>query len=115
MSEISGDLESLCDTWEIGMKQAFFINFICEELLLNIIKFGLDHKSKNNRSCYISIKLMEKNGDYVLRIRDNVSLYNPFESNGDEIDSGVLRLIQKKTKYCDYQRKMIFNYLYTII
>ena len=115
MSEISGDLESLCDTWEIGMKQAFFINFICEELLLNIIKFGLDHKSKNNRSYYISIKLMEKNGDYVLRIRDNVSLYNPFESNGDEIDSGVLRLIQKKTKYCDYQRKMIFNYLYTII
>ena len=58
---------------------------------------------------------MEKDGDYVLRIRDNVSSYNPFESDGDEIDSGVLTLIQKKTKYCDYQRKMIFNYLYMII
>ncbi len=115
MSEISGDLESLCDEWEIGVKQAFFINFICEELLLNIIKFGLDNKGKNNKSYHVSIKLMERDGDYVLRIRDNVSLYNPFESSGDEIDSGVLKLIQNKTKYCDYQRKMIFNYLYMII
>jgi two-component sensor histidine kinase len=96
------------------MKQSFFINFICEELLLNVIKFGLDDTNKK-KDYYISIKLMEKEGDYVLRIRDNVSLYNPFESEGDEIDSGVLTLIQKKTKYCDYQRKMIFNYLYMVI
>ena len=114
MAQISGDLEAVCEEWEIGMKQSFFINFICEELLLNVIKFGLDDESKK-KAYYISIKLMEKDGDYVLRIRDNVSLYNPFESDGDEIDSGVLKLIQKKTKYCDYQRKMIFNYLYMII
>lgn len=112
LTAISGDLERLCDEWEIGMQQAFFINFICEELLLNIIKFGLGDKSKNY---YLSIKLMEKDGDYILRIRDNVSLYNPFESSGDEIDSGVLKLIQKKSKYCEYQRKMIFNYFYMII
>ena len=94
------------------MKQAFFINFICEELLLNVIKLGLKDGTKNY---YVSVKLMEKNGDYVLRIRDNVSQYNPFESQGDEIDAGVLTLIKKKTKYCDYQRKMVFNYLYMII
>lgn len=115
MTQISGDLEAICEEWEIGMKQAFVINFICEELLLNVIKFGLADTSKTNRAYYISIKLMERNGDYVLRIRDNVSLYNPFESDGDEIDAGVLKLIQKKTKYCDYQRKMIFNYFYMII
>lgn len=114
MTEILGDLENVCEEWEFSMKQSFVINFICEELLLNIIKFGLDDTSKK-KDYYISIKLMEKNGDYVLRIRDNVSLYNPFESDGDEIDSGVLTLIKKKTKYCDYQRKMIFNYLYMLI
>ena len=112
MEQISGDLEQLCKQWDVGMKQAFFINLICEELLLNIIKFGVAHRQKNY---YISIKLIEKDGDYVLRIRDNVRLYNPFESVGDDIDSGILKLIQKKTKYCDYQRKMIFNYLYMII
>lgn len=103
MEQISADLERICDEWEIGMKQAFFINFICEELLLNVIKFGLKDDGKNY---YVSVKRMEKNGDYVLRIRDNVSIYNPFESQGDEIDAGVLTLIRKKTKYCDYQRKM---------
>lgn len=112
MEKISADLEQLCDRWDIGMKQAFFINLICEELLLNIIKFGISHEHKNY---YISIRLMEKDGDYVLRIRDNVHLYNPFESSGDHIDSGILKLIRMKTKYCDYQRKMIFNYLYMII
>lgn len=114
MAQISGDLEAICEEWEIGVKQSFFINFVCEELLLNVIKFGLDDTNKKKKY-YISIKLMEKGEDFVLRIRDNVSLYNPFESEGDEIDSGVLKLIQKKSKYCDYQRKMIFNYLYMII
>lgn len=116
MEQISGDLEGICDEWEIGMKQAFLINFICEELLLNIIKFGLDDAvRKKEKNYYISIKLMQKGEDYILRIRDNVSLYNPFEAEGDEIDNGVLNLIQKKSKYCDYQRKMIFNYLYMVI
>ncbi len=112
---ISGDLEKVCDEWGIGVKQSFIINFVCEEMLLNVIRFGLDDANKNKKAYYVSIKLMEKDGDYVLRIRDNVSVYNPFESSGDEIDSGVLKLIRKKTKYCDYQRKMIFNYLYVVI
>lgn len=115
MAQISGDLEAVCEEWEIGPKQAFFIHFICEEVLLNVIKFGLADTGRKKKEYYISIKLMEKEGDYLLRIRDNVSLYNPFASRGDEIDTGVLKLIQKKTKYCDYQRKMIFNYLYMIL
>lgn len=115
MEEISGDLERVCEAWEIGAKQTFLINFICEEMLLNVIKFGLRGAEKE-KEYYVSIKLMERgDGDYVLRIRDNVSAYDPFAASGDEIDAGVLRLIEKKTKYCDYQRKMIFNYFYTVI
>ena len=54
-------------------------------------------------------------GTYVLRIRDNVRTFNPFETDGDEIDNGVLTLIRRKTRQYDYQRKMIFNYLYMVI
>ncbi len=110
--QISADVEKLCQTWEIGMKQAFFINFVCEELLLNIIKFALADGGKPH---YVSIRLIKKEGDIILRIRDDVSCYNPFEAQGDEIDNGVLKLIKNKSKYCDYQRKMIFNYLYVVI
>ena len=110
VEQISSDLEQICDEWEIAPKQTFLINLIVEELLLNIIKYGLDDKKKQS---YIAIKLMEmENGEYVIRIRDNVNSYNPFESSGDEIDEGVLKLITKKSKYYKYERKMIFNYLY---
>ena len=94
------------------MKKTLIINFICEELLLNIIKFGLEDAKKEH---YIAIKLMEQDDDYILRIRDNVRSFNPFETEGDAIDNGVLTLIQKKSKRYDYQRKMIFNYLYMVI
>lgn len=112
ITQISADLERLCEEWEIGPKQAVFINLIVEELLLNIIKFGLKDTDKEH---YIAIKLLDNDGEYILRIRDNVNTYNPFDSSGDEIDRAVIKMITKKTKYYDYQRKLIFNYLYLIV
>ncbi|MCR5088531.1 MAG: hypothetical protein K6C08_03335 [Oscillospiraceae bacterium] len=112
MAQISGDLERISEEWEIPMKKSLTINFICEELLLNIIKFGLEDAQKEH---YIAIRLMEQEGEYALRIRDNVHSYNPFETQGDAIDNGVMKLIRKKSKSYTYQRKMIFNYLYMVI
>lgn len=115
MGDISKDLEEISEKWELDVKKSFMINFISEEILLNIIKFALENGENTKKEYYISIKLINKDDGLVLRIRDNVSQYNPFEAQGDEIDSGVLKLIKKKTKYSEYQRKMVFNYFYTII
>ncbi len=112
MAQIAPDLEGICEEWEMSVKETFFINLIVEELLLNIIKFGLIGSSKPH---YIAVKLLDNGGEYILRIRDNVKTYNPFESQGDEIDMGVIRLITTKSSYYDYQRKLIFNYLYIIL
>ena len=80
--------------------------------MLNIIKFGLKEKDSGR---YVDIKLLEGEDSYTLRIRDNVKTYNPFESDGDDIDNAVLKMIKQKTKYCEYERKLIFNYLYLIV
>ena len=112
IAQISADLEGLCEAWEIGPKQTFFINLIVEELILNIIKFGLKDTGGKH---YIAVKLLDNGGEYVIRIRDNVNTYNPFDSDGDDIDNAVIGMISQKTKYCDYQRKLIFNYLYLIV
>lgn len=111
-AQISDDLQRLCEEWNVGANHAFFINLMVEELLLNIIKFGLRESRKQR---YIAVRVMDNNGEYILRIRDNVNTYNPFDSEGDEIDNAVIRMIQTKSKYCDYQRKLIFNYLYLIL
>lgn len=112
VTQIAEDLEKLCDDWEIGMKQAFFINLMAEELLINIIKFGL---KDNRKEHYIAIRVMDNDGEYIMRIRDNVRSYNPFDNSGDEIDNAVIQMIRTKTKYYDYQRKLVFNYLYLIL
>lgn len=112
VAQIGEDLTQLCEKWDIGPRQACFINLIVEELLLNIIKFGL----KDTVKChYIDVKLLDNDGEYIIRIRDNVNTYNPFESGGDDIDVAVIGMIRKKVKYCNYQRKLVFNYLYLII
>ncbi len=110
--DISADMERLCEEWEILPRQAFFLNFITEEILLNIIKFGLKDESKEH---YIDIKLLEGEDSYTLRIRDNVKAYDPFATEGDSIDNAVLQMIQTRAKDCEYQRKLIFNYLYLVI
>ena len=114
ITQVSADLEELCEAWEIPPKQAFFINLTVEELILNIIKFGLRDGEKKH---YLAIKLLENGEEYIIRIRDNVNTYNPFASGGagDAVDTAVIKMIREKTKYCDYQRKLIFNYLYLIV
>lgn len=112
VADISNDLQLLCENWDIGTKQTFFLNFIVEEILLNVNKLGM---KENDGKRYIDIKLLEDNDSYILRIRDNVKAYDPFASSGDNIDNGVLKVIRKNSKVCEYQRKLIFNYLYLII
>lgn len=111
VAEIGRDLEQLCDAWEIPPRTAVFINLMAEELLLNIIKFGL----RDEKPHYIDLMILDDGGEYAMRVRDDVRTYNPFDSQGDEIDNAAIRLIRTKTKYCDYQRKLIFNYLYLVI
>ena len=82
MEEVANNLEALCEEWNIDYKHSFFINLIVEELIINIMKFGLKNTKKNY---YVSVKLIDNNGEYILRIRDNVNTYNPFDLHGDEI------------------------------
>ena len=112
MEKMSENLEGLCDEWELDFKQSFFIHLIVEELLLNIMKFGI---GETDKKYYVSVKVMDNNGECILRIRDNVKSYNPFDLRGDEVDRAVMEMIKKKAKYYEYQRKLVFNYLYVTI
>ena len=112
MEKMSQNLEGLCDEWNLDFKQSFFIHLIVEELLLNIMKFGI---GETDKKYYVSVKVMDNNGECILRIRDNVNSYNPFDLRGDEVDRAVMEMIKKKAKYYEYQRKLVFNYLYVTI
>ncbi len=112
MESIAGDICSVCEEWEISPKNSFFLNLVVEELILNIMRLGMKDDRKNK---YVAIKILENGNEYAVRVRDNVNSYNPFESDGDEIDNAVINMIKLKTKYYSYQRKLVFNYLYFVI
>lgn len=112
MHKLSEELEKVCEEWEMGYKESFFVSLIVEELILNIIKFGMNSTEKGH---YVSVKLMDNEGEYILRIRDNVKTYNPFDLRGDEVDRAAMKLITEKSKYYNYQRKLVFNYLYIVL
>ena len=108
IADISADIGRISEEWDIDVKNSYFINFVIEEITVNIIKFAL---GKQNKEHYIALKLTEQNGRYSLRIRDDVTDYNPFETEGDDIDNAAIHMIKTKSEFCDYQRKLIFNYL----
>lgn len=109
IADISSDIGKICEDWDIDAKTSYLINFIIEEITVNIIKFVLGKQKKER---YIALKLTEQNGKYALRIRDDVTDYNPFETEGDAIDNAVMHVIKTKSEFYEYQRKLIFNYLY---
>lgn len=113
MEAVTAEMNRLCEEWELPYQKAFFISFLVEELILNIMKYGRCDPSKEY---YVSIRIMDNgDGEYILRIRDNVRAYNPFDLHGDEVDRAAMRFILEKAKYCEYQRKLIFQYLYVRI
>ena len=65
MEKMSQNLEGLCDEWNLDFKQSFFIHLIVEELLLNIMKFGI---GETDKKYYVSVKVMDNNGECILRI-----------------------------------------------
>lgn len=111
ITELSSDLEELGKAWELDRKRMLFINLILEEIILNIVKFALTDEKEH----YIAVKLIDDRGTYIMCIRDDVAGYNPFETKGDAVDRAVIGMIKKKAKHYDYQRKLVFNYLYLVL
>ena len=113
MEAVTTEMNRLCEEWELPYQKSFFISFIVEELILNIMKYG---RSDPSKKYYVSVRVMDNgDGEYILRIRDNVRRYNPFDLHGDEVDRAAMQFIFEKAKYCEYQRKLIFQYLYVKI
>lgn len=102
-------IEKYCEDAKLPKRSVLFIRLIIEEFVMNIIAFGVKDKKRH----FIDIKIFSNEGDTVVNIRDDVSVFNPIEVNGqaDEIGGKVLEMIRHKAKFCEYQRKIIFNNL----
>ena len=59
---------------------------------------------------------MDNNGECIHADSGTMSIPTiHFDLRGDEVDRAVMEMIKKKAKYYEYQRKLVFNYLYVTI
>jgi putative MATE family efflux protein len=111
---LADEISEFCESHEIDMKTAYYINLTIEELSANIIKFGF----ADGKEHYISIKIAVFEEDIYVRLRDDSMTYNPFEEpdHSDEaMDYLGVSIIRQKAKDFAYNRTLVFNNLLIIL
>lgn len=103
-------LEKMCNEWEINERVAFSMNLALEEILSNIINYGL--KGKEDRSIIIRFSL--DNNNLRVQIKDDAPEFNPLDvAIPDDLDKSVeersigglgIYLVKKFTDNFTYRR-----------
>ena len=93
--ELLGEIEVYCDEAGIGPKQAYYISLVIEELVVNVVNMAGD----NRKSDYVDILIAREGGRSRLRVRDNLTQFDPTEEVGDmeDVRSGLLDDASEKT------------------
>lgn len=112
---LTTEAEAFCARWDADAKQTYFVAMTIEEVCLAIIQNGF----QNNYKKCIDLTLVAEDGAFVLHIRDNALLFNPFaldtskpDADGEfSIDALGMRVIKNKAKAFFYRRYGGFNSL----
>lgn len=84
------DLEKYCDEMEIGVKKAFYIHLVIEELVVNVVGMAENSRSGFN---YVDVRITPdvkgEDGSVMLRVRDNLTQFDPSASEVGNINALV--------------------------
>lgn len=112
LPEIVQAVEDFCEQQDIPPATAYSIHLTIEELGSNIIRYGFQDQKPH----YIAFKVARYGEEICVRIRDDATSYDPFDSQrGDELDSLGVELVRRRAKRFIYQRRLIFNNLLIIL
>lgn len=118
------DVERFCAEMDISMKKEYYITLAIEELVVNVISLAQEDNSRHRASkeYYVDIRISPgENGEVGLRIRDNLTEFNPGELSTEDIKSLALEnedsainllgigMVKKIAKDYSYKRTIGFN------
>ncbi len=82
------DVEGYCDEAEIAIKQTYYINLVIEELVVNVVSMA---KGDGRNFSYVDIRIapvkMDNEKHVMLRVRDNLTQFDPTSSNVGDMES----------------------------
>ncbi|MCR5775262.1 MAG: ATP-binding protein [Lachnospiraceae bacterium] len=110
---VSGQAVEFCLSKGIDSRRANFAGLALEEMAGNVVRHGL---SADNKKHSIDLRLIAKDDDVILRIRDDCSEFDPVEragilDNDDKVKNIGIRLINGISKDVSYQNLLGLNVL----
>ena len=111
--DVSMKINDFCKKRGIDNRRAFLSSLCMEEMAGNIVQHGF---SKDSKEHSIDIRVVHKDDDIILRIRDNCSAFDPSEYNKvmlyDDIGKNIgIRIVYGIAEKVDYQNLLGMNVL----
>ena len=111
---VSEQVTAFCARRGIDARRAYFAGLCMEEMAGNVVEHGF---SKDSRKHSVDIRVVHKDNDIILRIRDNCAGFNPSEyvrmmEAGDEAGKNIgIRLVYSLASDIKYQNLLGMNVL----
>ncbi|MGI6069843.1 MAG: MATE family efflux transporter [Blautia sp.] len=115
-------VEGYCFEQKIPLKKEYYITLSIEELVVNVVGLANEDSSRNKKEYYVDIRISpHQDGGIGLRIRDNLTEFNPGDLSTDDMKSLALKtdssavnelgigLVKKIAKDYNYKRTIGFN------
>lgn len=109
---LSREAEEFCRQHGADMRRTMLIALTVEEMAGNIVAYGFSDGKKHS----IELRLVKKDGDFVVSIRDNCRPFNPrkqleLTNPEDPVSNIGIRMISKTAKEFRYVNTMKVNHL----
>ena len=111
--DVSGKIIDFCKSKGFDGRRAFFAGLCMEEMCGNVVEHGF---TKDSRQHSIDIRVIKKDGNLILRLRDNCAAFDPGERakvmDTDEDGKNIgIKLVYKIAEKVEYQNLLGMNVL----
>ena len=117
VTDTANKVQEFCNEHGVGKKAAYFASLSVEEMAGNVVMHGFHGDNKKH---YLDIKVIYKNGDISIRLKDDCIPFDPKErekmvSEEDPFKNIGIRMIMKIADEVTYQNMLGLNVLTILI
>ena len=111
--ELSKTAQNFCLERSVDSKRAYYASLALEEMAGNVVAHGFN---KDNKKHSVEVRLVHKNDDLILRVRDDCVAFNPQERlqadvSGDPSKNIGIKMVYRLAKSASWQSIFGMNVL----
>ena len=113
VTEVAANIQEFCEKKNIDKRRSYIAGLAMEEMAGNVVDHGF---TKDNKKHSVDLRVVHKNDDIILRIKDDCIPFDPKErseltDSGDPAKNIGIRMIYKMLEDIQYQNVLGLNIL----